>query len=220
MNIYNSLKKNRLFQGMGEKEIETLFVCLQPRLQKFQKQETLVWHDTQVKDLGILLAGKARSTKTNLQGNTQMISVLTPGSFIGVLLAASKNRKSPVSVEALEEVQALFIPFEKLLTTCHKNCVLHKKLIGNCFDGISEMSMVLHDRIDCLVCPSVREKILSYLNRLQKEQGSSLVEVPFNREMMAEYLNVERSALSRELSRLQKEGLLKFHKNKFNLLSI
>lgn len=115
-------------------------------------------------------------------GFVRIITLLKKGSEIGVILAASSDHKSPVTVEAQDDV------------------------------------LVLHERIDCLLRPTIREKILTYLWWMSREQQKRTFTIPMNRNAMAEYLNVERSALSRELSYMKRDGVIDYHKNTFRLL--
>ena len=137
---------------------------------------------------------------------------------IGVLLAASCNRKSPVTVEATEQLKLLSISIDNIVTRCKHSCLYQDIFLRNYLDIVAEKSMVLHDRIDCLIRHSVREKILAYLTRISNEKNCNSFNISFDRHAMAEYLNVDRSALSRELSRMKKDGLIDFYKNKFSLL--
>ena len=110
------------------------------------------------------------------------------------------------------------IPFDRLMARCPQNCSQHERLVRNYVGIVAQKGLLLHERIDCLLRPSVRGKIMAYLSRVSGEQGSDTILLPLDRSAMAEYLNVDRSALSSELSKLQGEGLLRFHKNHFELL--
>ena len=147
-----------------------------------------------------------------------IITLLKEGSEIGVILAASLHQKSPVSVEAVEDVTVLLIPFESVLARCEKSCPQHETLLRNYLHIIAEKGLILHERIDCLLKPTVREKIMAYLLRISHEQKSRILKTPLDRNAMAEYLNIDRSALSRELSRMRRDGLIDYHKSSFKLL--
>ena len=193
-------------------------MCLDIRQSEYQKGETILWEGDIINDIGIVLRGHGRSVKNDISGRTVIVSHLEEGSFIGVLLAASKERKSPVSVEALDHLCVLFISFASIVKRCEKACPRHDRLIFNILDGIAEKALVLHDRNDCLIKPTVREKILTFLTKEAKEYNSKTFSITLDRKSMAEYLNVERSALSRELSQMRKDGIIDFYKNSFRIM--
>ncbi|SMC23352.1 cAMP-binding domain of CRP or a regulatory subunit of cAMP-dependent protein kinases [Clostridium acidisoli DSM 12555] len=212
------LKQTSLFYGIKMEEIEKILKCMYARFVEFEKDEMIICEGSEINDIGILLSGYGRSIKQDESGKTSIITLLKPGSFIGILLAASKNRKSPVSVQAQEHLSVLFIPIENFISGYINDCPKYNVLLRNYIDAIAEKAMILHDRNDCLIKSSVREKVLSYLKRVAKEEGSNTFTTPFDRNDMAEYVNVERSALSRELSRMKKDGIIDYYKNSFKLL--
>ncbi len=135
------------------------------------------------------------------------------------MLAASPDRKSTVFVQAADDVSALLIPYDNLLVRCKNACLKHEVLLRNYIAAVAEKGLVLHERISCLIRPTVRDKILTYLRQASREKQSRVFDIPLNRNAMAEYLNVERSALSRELSAMKRDGLIDYYKNSFRLIA-
>lgn len=213
------LARTGLFAGLTPREISDMLPCLRPRPVQYGQGETVLWEGEPVEEIGIVTAGQARSVKTDYSGRTVIVTLLGEGSYIGVLLAASHSRLSPVSVEALTPLTVLFFPLVSLIRRCPKACQRHDRLLLNILDGIAEKALILHDRNDCLIRPTVREKVLIYLTRVAKEKKNRAFVIPLDRSAMAEYLNVDRSALSRELSRMHRDGLIDFYKNHFTLLN-
>lgn len=212
------LSQTNLFTGIGQQEIESILKCMHTRYAEYEKGETVIAEGSIVNDIGIVVSGHGRSIKQEVTGKVSIITLLKSGSFIGILLAASKERKSPVTVEAADNLSVLFFPVERLICRCIKTCRKHNILLRNYIDCIAEKALVLHDRNDCLIKSTVREKILTYLRRMASEKESSVFTVSLDRNGMAQYLNVERSALSRELSRMKKDGVIDYYKNSFKLL--
>lgn len=210
------LIKAPLFEGVDEAEIPGILERLKAYRKRYSKGERVIWEGDTVRDLGILLHGKAKTTKTDLNGRQVIVTLLKPGSYIGVLLASSKGRKSPVSVEVQEDAEVLFIPIKNILSDV--NCPFHACILENLMSGISGMALVLHERNDCLIKPSIREKILTFLSREAERRGKNNIVISMDRVALAEYLNTDRSALSRELSSMKKDGLIEYHKNVFALL--
>ncbi|NMC57446.1 MAG: Crp/Fnr family transcriptional regulator [Eubacteriaceae bacterium] len=217
MQYLNNLKNSELFYSIEPDDIKEMFYCLNSYIKEYNKDEIILSEGEQVDKIGIILSGRARSIKSDITGKTTIITLLKQGSYIGILLAASKDRLSPVYVQALDNTSVLYITVDNVFKRCAKNCARHEILTRNLFDGISQKAMILHDRNDCLIKSSLRDKILTYLIRISKEQKSSEFIIPLDRDSMAQYLNADRSALSRELSKMQKEGLINFSKNFFIL---
>lgn len=212
-----TLLRSKLFAGIAEDRLTELLPCLGAVRREYPAGAVVIREGEQVQDVGLVLSGHARSLKKVDGGPPLIISLQERGSFLGVLLAASRERKSPLTVEAQDALCVLFFPAECLIFPCEKNCGDHALLLRNFLDSVAEMSLTLNDRIECLIRPSVREKITAYLSRVSKERGSREFSIPLDRSAMARYLNVERSALSRELSRMKAEGLLDYRKNVFSL---
>lgn len=212
------LAQTKLFSGIEPENIAGLIGCIKARRVEYAKGEFIVEEGSMVYDFGILLSGHGRAIKWDSNDKLIIITLLKKGSEIGVILAASLEHRSPVSVQALDDVSVLLIPFDRVLNSCEKACPQHSKLLRNYINAVSEKGLVLHERIDCLLKTTVREKILAYLTRISRERQSQTFSIPLNRNTMAEYLNIERSALSRELSNMKRDGLIDYHKNSFRLL--
>lgn len=211
----DSLAQLPLFCGIAESDIAAILTCLSATRKEFKQGECVIWQGDTVEKVGILLSGSAQSTKTDATGKLVIVTLIRPGDYIGVLLAASHNRTSPVSVRAVEDLVVLFIPLQSLLS--RRDCPHHPELLSNLLNGIAEKALVLHDRNDCLIRPTIREKVLVFLAQQAHNAGSRSFIVPMNRDAMAEYLDVNRSALSRELSWMKRDGLIDYHHNRFHL---
>ena len=217
-NYLADLSEIPLFASIPPKDIPGLLRCTHARRVSYQKNEIILEEGSLVSEFGILLSGRGRAMKTDESGRIVTITLLKKGSEIGAILASSNEHKSPVSVQALEDAEVLKIPFSRVLSRCEKACAGHDQLLKNYIGIVAEKGLELHDRLSCLLKSSVREKVLAYLSKTAKDTGSRAFCVPFDRSGMAEYLNVERSALSRELSAMKQDGMIDFHKNCFRLL--
>lgn len=219
MNEYiNDLKQTSLFSGIEPQDIARLLDCLCNKYARYEKDDLIIEEGSKVYDFGIILSGHGRAIKWDPSDRLIIISLLKKGSEIGVILAAGLDHKSPVTVQAQDDVLLLQIPFERVFNRCEKACPRHDKLLRNYINIVAEKGLVLHERIDCLLRPTIREKILTYLWRVSREQQKRAFTIPMNRNAMAEYLNVERSALSRELSYMKRDGIIDYHKNSFRLI--
>jgi CRP/FNR family transcriptional regulator, dissimilatory nitrate respiration regulator len=212
------LKTAKLFYGIAPYEIEGLLKCIHARRTEYPKGACILEEGSKVSDFGIMLSGHGRAYKEDPWGRQIIITLLHKGSEIGVIVAADSGHTSPVTVQVQEYASVLIIPFERLITRCKNACPQHDLLVRNYIGIVAQKGLVLHDRIDCLLKPTVREKITAYLLRISHERKSPVFSVPLDRNGMAEYLNVDRSALSRELSSMKRDGLIDYHKNGFKIL--
>ena len=197
------LESAALFAGLRPELIPGLLRCIDAREVNVPKGGHIIEEGEPVAQFGILLSGSGRAVKTDVEGRVILITLLSPGSEIGVLLCANPDHRSPV--------------FSDLMARCAENCFQHERLIQNYAGVVARKGLTLHERIDCLLRPTVREKIMAYLNRVSREQGGYSIKLPLNRSAMAEYLNVDRSALSRELSSMKRDGLIDYYKSNFEL---
>lgn len=212
-----ALAQTKLFSGITPNEIVGLLRCVHARRVEYQKGEMIITEGSKVSHFGVMLSGHARSIKWDAADKLIILTLLQSGSEIGVLLAASPEHESPVSVQAQDDVAVLLIRYDRMLALCEKACAGHERLLRNYIGIVAEKGLLLHERIDCLLKPSLRAKIMNYLSRVSHEQQSRMFSIPMNRNEMAEYLNIERSALSRELSCMKRDGWIDYHKNSFKL---
>lgn len=211
------LESAALFAGLRPELIPGLLRCIDAREVNVPKGGHIIEEGEPVAQFGILLSGSGRTVKTDVEGRVILITLLSPGSEIGVLLCANPDHRSPVTVKADEDSSVLMVRFSDLMARCAENCFQHERLIQNYAGVVARKGLTLHERIDCLLRPTVREKIMAYLNRVSREQGGYSIKLPLNRSAMAEYLNVDRSALSRELSSMKRDGLIDYYKSNFEL---
>lgn len=215
---YEILEKNPLFQGFSPEQIKNLLPCLQSRKVFYKKDSFLFREGEEMQEIGILLSGRLLSFRKDAQGKTLLFSLVEPGGMTGLALASARSGKSPLSLQAQEDSLVLLLSGKQAANLCASACEAHSRFLHNYLEAVAELSLSLTCRIDCLIRPSVREKVLSYLKRIAEEKGTDTFTIPFDRESMANYLNVERTALSRELSRMKKDGLIDYHKSCFRLI--
>lgn len=216
MEYIKVLERSPLFNGIPRVDIKVVLECLSASVREYGKGGVILREGEANDDIGILLSGSARSVKTDVNGKLVIVTMLWPGDYIGVLLAASRGRKSPVTVEALCGLSVLFIPVSRMLE--RSDCPHHPALLGNLLDGLAEKALVLHDRNDCLIKPTIRAKVLTFLEREAQRAHSRSLCIAMDRGAMAEYLDVDRSALSRELAWMKRDGIIDYDKNWFKLL--
>jgi CRP-like cAMP-binding protein len=212
------LSHTTLFSGLAPGDISALLECLGARRVRYAKDALIITEGELVTEFGVMLSGRGRSIIWDASDKLFTITHLSEGSEIGAMLAASPGHESPVSVQTTEDCEVLLIPYDRLVARCKSACPRHEALLRNYIAIVAEKGLFLHERMSCLVKPSVRDKIMTYLQRVSRERQSRTFDIPLDRKAMSEYLNVERSALSRELSSMKRDGLIDYHRSSFKLL--
>ncbi len=210
------LQTTSLFSGMEQEEIARLVQCLGNRRRRFRAGETLWRRGDRVEAAGLVLSGAVQAETVTEDGRRELAAHHGPGALFGDVLMAGGG-ESPVDIVAAEDGEVLFLPFERLMTGCEKRCLCHDRLRRNLLREIAGKYWQQRRHIECLQAPGLREKILCYLR--QCAGGESVFAVPLDRQGMADYLAVNRSALCRELGRMKAEGILDYQKNSFRWLS-
>ena len=201
-----------LFRGIKEQEIEAMLQCLSAEEKEFEKDAYLYRTGDVTGRLGIVTEGSVNIVKDDVWGNRKIIENIGQGQIFAETYACLKGEAMMVDVQACEPTKVLFVDVRRILTTCPSACDFHARLIR------SLMYVLAHKNLDVITPKSLRERVLVYLSQESVKQGNRTVMVPFNRQQMADYLSVDRSALSGELSKMQKEGVIAYEKNRFTVL--
>lgn len=215
---FEIIRKCPLFEGIEDKDLLGLMGCLGAKLMSFEKKYTIFTEGSRAKYLGIILSGSAQIIQLDYYGNRSILSVIEASELFGEAFACAELEAIPVSVVANEACDVLLIECERILHTCSKACGFHQKLIFNLMKDIATKAIMFQQKIEIVSKRSTREKLLAYLNIQSKKAGSRSFDIPFDRQELADYLEVERSGLSAEISKLRKEGILISNKNSFELL--
>ena len=168
-------------------------------------------------DIYLILEGAVNIEKDSYWGRRIIITQLSVNDNIALAFVASKNIESNIDAVAAQNTSVLVLSYEKCTSMCQNACTRHKVLINNLFDILSKENIELIQKIENVSQKTIRDKLLTYLSNEARKRKSNSFEIPFNRQDLADYLNIDRSAMSFELSKLQKEGLIKYNKNKFVL---
>lgn len=204
-----------LFENIENNEIIELLKCIGIKTKTYKKNSYIIKTDSKIDFLGVILAGQAQISKTDVLGKKVIIENLKTNDIFGHNIVCCGLKKSPVDITAVDNCEVLFLPFEKVITPCTKLCSYHLQLIKNIMKMISKRNSLLNDKIDIIGQKTTRDKILTLLQTYRN--GEQKFSIPYSREEMAKFLCVDRSAMSRELCKLRDEGILKFNKNNFEL---
>ena len=204
-----------LFEGLEPKAVAGFLKAARCRLGSFPRGTILLSQGDSVAAAGVLLSGKIKAYRLNRQGEENLQSVLGPGSMFGDMLMATDNGKSPVTVEVTEDARVLFVPFDSIMTAGGE---FGNRLRVNLLHELSARYWALSRKLRYLSERSLRGRIALFLLDAARDQGGLTFTLPMTREAMASLLGVNRSALSRELSRMEKDGLVAVYRGSFRLL--
>ena len=219
-NYYQLLNKIKLFEQINQMEIDPLLQCLEARELCYEQGDFILSQGDNLNGVGIILIGSVDIIKEDFFGKRSIITNLNAPDYFGEVFVCAGIEISPVSVVASSKSTILFIDYHRIINTCTKSCNHHGMLIKNMLKIIASKNLMLNKKIDYLLIKGLRERIASYLmDRFSQTKKASLL-LPFDRAELADFLNVDRSALSRELSRMKADGLIDYQKKYFQLLNL
>ncbi len=216
-NILAVLKKTALFQQIKEKDICSLLKCLSAQQKLFAKNEIIFGINEKITAIGIILSGKVQIMKEDILGNRTILAVLGERDLFGEAFSFAKVEKIPVNVIAQENCEILMINYRNIISACALACPFHRQLVDNILLILAKKNVYLNQKIEHLGKRTTRDKLISFLSMQAQEAQAHTFQIPYNRQELADYLCVDRSAMSHELSKLGKEGMISFHKNQFTL---
>ena len=211
------LKRIQLFSGVGEEEISAMLNCLQAKLLIFSKGDYIFREGEHIDCITVLVEGKLLIQQDDFWGNRTIVNIIRVGEMFGEAYVAPESGTLLNDVIAEEESIVIFFDIKKILTVCPSACRFHSIVIQNLFFSISEKNRKLVQKIGHMSKRSTRLKLLSYLSEEARRHNNNRFTIPFNRQQLADFLCVDRSAMSNELCKMREEGLLQFHKNEFIL---
>ncbi|MEE8807836.1 MAG: Crp/Fnr family transcriptional regulator [Lactimicrobium sp.] len=211
------LSNTNLFHGINEDEIKHLLVCLGAHEQSYDKNETILRAGSTVQEIGLVESGSVNIIVNFYWGTSRIFGHASQGEIFAENYAAIPGKELLCDVVAAQPSTILFLNLNKLLTTCQKGCAFHNRLIHNLLSIQARKCLNMSLRMMHTAPKSLREKLLSYLSEQAMVHGSTHFSIPYDRQQLADYLGVDRSAMSAELSRMKKDGLISCHKNEFIL---
>jgi CRP-like cAMP-binding protein len=206
-----------LFDGLKVEEIEKLMSCFRARARKFDKDAYIFLENDETSAMGVVISGAVHAVCDDFWGNRTIIARIAAGDIFAESFACGKTGRLPFSVMAVERTEALFIHARKINAICATPCPFHTRVLNNMINGLAVKNTALVTKIQHITRRTTREKLISYLSERAREAGGPVFDIPFNREELAEFLSVDRSAMSSELGRMKTDGLLTFSKNHFTL---
>lgn len=206
-----------LFDGLTGEETAQILKCLSAAERQYRKGDVIFHAGTVTGAMGLVAEGRVEIVRDDFWGNRQILGTAGKGELFGESYACSREEPMMVTAAASEDSRILFLEVGKILTTCSPACEFHSRLIHNLLYILAEKNLKLTRKIDHMGQKTIREKVMAYLSFEAERQNSASFFIPFNRQQLADYLAVDRSALSAELSRMQRDGIIFYEKNKFTM---
>ena len=207
-----------LFDGVAPENITGMMGCLGTKLANVEKGEFVFREGDSTVFMGIVLEGSVDLVREDFYGNRSIVATVEKGQLFGESYAFADATERPVSVVAKAKSAILLLDSRRITSCCSNACAFHNQVIFNLLRLVATKNLLLHQKIDVTTKRSTREKLMTYLLIQAKRQGSNTITIPYDRQALADYLDVDRSGLSAEIGKLRREGVLESEKNRFCLL--
>lgn len=215
---YEILLNTALFSGVSASELSSLLGCLQARVLTAEKGAPVFLEGDDAGFIGLVLEGGVQIVRDDYYGARSVISYAEPGDLFAETYACSSTVLMPVSGYAVKDSTIMLLSCRKMLTVCSNACQFHNQIVKNLLQVVAQKNVNLSQKIQFMSQKTTREKLMAYLLDQAKRAGSPEFIIPFDRQALADYLGVERSAMSAELSKLRKDGVLTTQGSHFILL--
>lgn len=209
-----------LFRDISGEDLSAMMACLKPTSRTYEKDARIAVSGEPFSGLGIVMSGRAAVAKESADGNRTILTLIEPGMMFGEMVAFSDTSVWPASVLAQSECRAMFISPEKIVGQCANQCPHHRQLVRNMLGIVSNRALMLNRKVEYLSFRSVRKKVSAFLVDQYRCLGKSTFVLPLNRNEMADFLNVARPALSREMGRMRDDGIVDFHRSTVKIIDL
>ena len=207
-----------LFAGVDPAQMPALFTCLQGRIRTYDKGQTILRQGERAEHLGAVLSGLVQIDRVDDAGNRSLVAAVAPGELFGETFAYAGVAALPVEAVAAAPTTALLLRADRIAQPCGRACAFHHRVLTNLLRILADKNVQLNEKLAVLSQRTTRDKLLTYLALQAQKTGSRRLTLPFNRQELADYLEVDRSGLSAEISKLRRAGVLQCQRNRFTLL--
>lgn len=213
------LLRSPLLRGIQADELSHMLSCLSAREESFARGEYIFSSGDCTQYAGMVISGAADIIREDFWGNRSILDRVLPGELFGEVYSLTENEPLAVSVVAADHTEVMFLDMGRVMNPCSHICGFHMRLIANLLSIVSGKNLMLTRKIDHISRRTTRQKLLAYLSFQAQRSGSAEFDIPFNRQQLADYLAVDRSAMSLELGRMKRDGLIECRRNHFTLFS-
>lgn len=207
-----------LFRGVSGQDMAAMLRCMQARTVALDRGEAVFRAGDPAEYVGILLEGGVQVQRHDFDGNRAIQAALQPGEMFGETFACAGLTRLPVSVTASRPSRVALLRLDRLLRTCPNACDFHHRAVLNLLKVLATKNLQLNGKLDITARRTTREKLLAYLSAQARQAGRDRFVIPFDRQGLADYLGVDRSALSAEIGKLRREGVLESERSAFRLV--
>lgn len=218
--VIKVIKNNQLFNNLSEDEIRQILKCGKATVVDFKDNQVVFNKDETIRMLGIVIEGQFNLISQKYNGTRVIVTVLEQNDLFGEALAFSTSNESPYDLVSLGNSKALIIPYNIFFTMCKEVCEFHNSLINNMLSILSDKIVMLNNKMNILNAESLRGRIALYLLSLYKKTDSMIFDMPMKRQELADFLNVKRPSLSRELSNMQQENIIDVYRSTIKILDM
>ncbi len=208
-----------LFEGIQPEDRKGMLGCIGYHVSSFRKGDIIAFEEENIRHVGILLSGSVDMVKEDVWGNKVLVARMGKDEMFGETFAWGKNKLSAVTFVVSENAKIMMIPLDRVMHSCTMSCAFHHRLIENMVHIIADKNRDLIRKIEVISKRTIREKLLAYLSVQAQIQNTRYFKIPLGRSELADYLCVDRSALTRELAKMRDDGLIDYDKNWFRILS-
>ncbi|HCX65263.1 MAG TPA: transcriptional regulator [Eubacteriaceae bacterium] len=219
-NYYKTLESNPLFSQLDDYSLDELLGCLRPKVKTYEKNEIIALAGEPFTNLGIVLEGQVHVLKESATGAKLIMSTLEPGEMFGEMIAFSGRSKWAATVQATKKSVVLFMESDTIVGQCNRMCSWHKTLIQNMLKIVSNRALYLNQKVEYLSIKSMRGKLAKFFVEESEHKSSLKFELNINRNEMADFLNVSRPSMSREMGKMKEEGLIDYKRNQVEILDL
>lgn len=198
-----ALIKCRLFNNIDSSELKSLLSCLQPVIQSYSKNEIVVNNGDKLDSMGIILDGEAAVFKESISGNKLLLKKIGEGEVFGEVALFAGKEEWPATVQAITSLAICYISRDRIISQCSKACRWHSLMIGNILEMVSKRALMLSKKLEYISIKNMRSKLCTYIYEQYSKSRSLTVVLPLNRIQLADFLNVSRPSMSRELATLR-----------------
>lgn len=213
---FTFISKTALFQGCQENDIKHMAKRLNFKTVSYKKKDIIFSVGQTVTNIGLVLLGSVQIEHNDLFGNKSILAIIGVGGVFAEAYACARNEPLMIDVIANEDCEILFISASKLFENCSE-CDSRNKLIQNLVIIGAQKNLQLSKHNMHTTPKTIRGRLMSYFSEQISAQGRNKIIIPFDRQQLADYLNLDRSALSKELIKMKKDGLIEYHKNEFKI---
>lgn len=217
--LYEDLSKNvELFRNIEPDCLKSMLSCLGAKTVTYRKNEIILMTDDSLESIGLVIEGSVLITTEDFLGTRSVIGVAEKYEIFAEAFVCANISKSPVTISATDNCVIMWLKFPRIIQSCNRACEFHSRLIENMMNQLASKNLQLHQKLEILSKRSLKEKILAYLNIYATKTKNRNFNIPLSRNELADYLNSDRAALSRELSKMKEEGIIDYNLNTFKIM--